>query len=938
MKTYLHIITLILTALIALPLPAQTVRQKGVTYRYNGSKKRTPIGGVYIKASTSDNGEVSDDATGSFELVLKNLRMGSPIGNVRVTKQGMMVFNQQAVDEWSVRKEPLRLILCNADEFQKQKDNLIAIGRNEAKKKYDRRLAELEKQNEAKQLQIDDYYNKLDSLEKEYQNAIKHMDKYADVFARIDESEVDTVAQRAIEMFNRGDIEESIRLLENQDYMEKLLEANRTIAQADALISTAEEAKTLAEQDIQQYLEGINAQIAGYKLKNEWEKAKDLLKGLADNLNTFEDVWNYADFCYNQNDFKDAEAYYLKCLEFVNDSKDMEEFQKLVALSRIYTNLALIYGNTQHYGECEKLYKSALDILERLVQSNPSTYERDLAVVQMNLAILYYDTHSLQESERMYKSALEIYERLSQTDPIAYAPDMAMTQANLANLYVITQRYSEGETMNKSALEIYEQLSEHDPLAFRAYVANTRMNLASLYSITHRNAESEAMFKSALDILGQLAQSNPAAYESKLANAQMNLAVMYRDVQRYTESEAMYKSALEIWERLVQSNPDTYEPRLAMTQMNLANLYRDTQRYAESEEMYKSAVTIRERLVKSNPSVYEPVLAMTYTNFAVMYKNAKRYSECEDMYKSALKLYGGLAKSNPAAYEPDLAKTYGSLANLYSDTRRYLESEEMYKSALTIRARLAKSNPSMYEPYLAMTQMNLGVVYDNTQRYSEGETMYKSALELYERLAQSNPFVYDPYLAMTYWNFASLYHNTQRYSESEPMYKSALELYERLAKANPSAYEPNLVMTKINLVNLYAQIKQYSLAYNLNVDLLSLLKKLYGEDAGKWKNYYAGQNNSQSFYANLLGKFKEGEQYSLETLKVEPTLHVAYTNLAAALLFQGKVEEAEMLYRQYKSEFKKGFLADFAEFERVGVIPEERKADVERIKVMLNEE
>ncbi len=216
--------------------------------------------------------------------------------------------------------------------------------------------------------------------------------------------------------------------------------------------------------------------------------------------------------------------------------------------------------------------------------------------------------------------------------------------------------------------------------------------------------------------------------------------------------------------------------------------------------------------------------------------------------------------------------------------------------------------------------------------------MYKSALELYERLAQSNPFVYDPYLAMTYWNFASLYHNTRRYSESEPMYKSALEIYERLAKTNPSAYEPNLVMTKINLVNLYAQIKQYSLAYNLNVDLLSLLKKLYGEDAGKWKNYYAGQNNSQSFYANLLGKFKEGEQYSLETLKVEPTLHVAYTNLAAALLFQGKVEEAETLYRQYKSEFKKGFLADFAEFERLGVIPEERKPDVERIKAMLNEE
>ena len=68
------------------------------------------------------------------------------------------------------------------------------------------------------------------------------------------------------------------------------------------------------------------------------------------------------------------------------------------------------------------------------------------------------------------------------------------------------------------------------------------------------------------------------------------------------------------------------------------------------------------------------------------------------------------------------------------------------------------------------------------------------------------------------------------------------------------------------------------------------------------------------------------------------TNHIAYSNLAAALLFQGRVEEAENLYRQYKAEFKEGCLDDFAEFERLNVIPEERKKDVERIKAMLKEE
>lgn len=68
---------------------------------------------------------------------------------------------------------------------------------------------------------------------------------------------------------------------------------------------------------------------------------------------------------------------------------------------------------------------------------------------------------------------------------------------------------------------------------------------------------------------------------------------------------------------------------------------------------------------------------------------------------------------------------------------------------------------------------------------------------------------------------------------------------------------------------------------------------------------------------------------------MDSTQHIAYTSFAAALLFQGKVEEAENLYRQYKVEFKDGFFDDFAEYERLNVIPEERKKDVERIKAML---
>ena len=492
MKRLLYLVVFLLITLCG---QSQTINQKGVTYRYNGKNKRTPIGGVYIKAVTANNGEVSDESNGTFTLVLNSLQMGSRIGNVRVTKQGMMVFNQQAVDEWNVRKDPLCLILCNADEFQRQKKNLIAIGEQQAKKKYDKKLAELERQNNAKQLKIDEYYNQLDSLEKEYQNALKHMDEYADVFARIDESEADTVTQRAIELFHRGEIEESLRLLEGQHYMEKIGKALRTIHQADAMISTAEQAKSLAEQDKEKYLEGARTQIAGYKLQNEWDKAAALLKGLADTLQTKEAIEEYAYFAINQKMYKEAEAYYLKCKEILERlaQSNPQAYEPYLAMS--YNNLANLYSDTQRFSESEAMHKLALAIHERLAQSNPQVYESALAASYNNLAILYSDTQRFAECEEMFKQALAIHERLSQSNPQAYEPDLAMSYYTLAILYSDTQRFAECEAMFKQALALYVRLAQYNPQAYEPALALSYNNLANLYYNTQRFSESEAMYK-----------------------------------------------------------------------------------------------------------------------------------------------------------------------------------------------------------------------------------------------------------------------------------------------------------------------------------------------------------------------------------------------------------------------------------------------------------
>ena len=382
---WLTIILLMLTV----PMLAQTVTQKGVAYQYNGKKARTPLGNVSISYDADKRKVVSDGQNGSFTLMLEKRRMGDRIGLVTVKKREMMVFNQHAVDEWSVRKEPLMLILCNAEEFERQKENLINIGRREAKKKYDRQKAELERQVAEGKMQIAEKDAALDKAYDELERFQKNVGEYADLFARIDESEIDTLAQRALDLYNQGQIEEAIRLFEQGNYMEKLDRALKTSLQADELKAVAEQAKERATQDSLKALQSLKAQIEAYKLNNEWDKAGELLKGLADRLNTVDDCWNYAYFCSNQNNFRDTEEYYKRAIELLGKKQDKEttDFQNQKA--SLLNNLANLYSDTQRFTESEAMHKEALEIYRRLAQTNPQAYEPYVALTLNNLANLY---------------------------------------------------------------------------------------------------------------------------------------------------------------------------------------------------------------------------------------------------------------------------------------------------------------------------------------------------------------------------------------------------------------------------------------------------------------------------------------------------------------------------------------------------------------------
>ena len=296
-----------------------------------------------------------------------------------------------------------------------------------------------------------------------------------------------------------------------------------------------------------------------------------------------------------------------------------------------------------------------------------------------------------------------------------------------------------------------------------------------------------------------------------------------------------------------------------------------------------------------------------------------------------------LAHSNPQAYEPDVAQTLNGLANLYQTTQRFAESESLCKESLEIYRRLAHSNPQAYEPDLAMTLYNLAILYYKTQRFAESESLYKEALEIRRRLAHSNPQAYEPDLAQTQYSLGLLKIKTEQYFDAIPYFEVALVFYRKAAKANP-ALQNSYATSLYYLSQLYSVItKNHPAAYAINQELLPIMKGMYEENPDGLKSDYVITLGNQSFYAIFMRQYQETEQYAREAISIDSTQHILYTNLAAALLFQGKYVEAEVIYRQYKSELKDSFLGDLKQFAEAGVIPKEREEDVEKIKKLLEE-
>ena len=552
--------------------------------------------------------------------------------------------------------------------------------------------------------------------------------------------------------------------------------------------------------------------------------------------------------------------------------------------------------------QLEKLEKQLLDTalsISKMISSDKPISERKRAAIEMfeqgnNKGVL--EMLNEEEIERDYQSA--------------------------------KNKLAAGKQLEEAAQKVIQAAQDEIRSLVDEYLLKAKTWM-STYSETNRFDEACKCYEQAI------ALTRESLPEENLAERLHEYGYFLQENNQFHRIEAYYQEALTIRERLAKAHPEAYEGKVAGTLHNLALLYYKTQRFGKAEAYYMRALEIRERLAKAHPEAHEAKVAITLNNLAVLYDNMQCFDKAEAYYLRALEMGERLAKAHPEAYEADVAITLNNFANLYYKTQRFGKAEAYYMRALEIRERLAKAHPEAYEAYVAMTLNNLALLYSNTQRFDQAEEYHMRALEIRKRLAKTHPEAYEANVAQTLNNLALLYSNTQRFDQAEKYYLRALEIYERLAKAHPEAYEAKVAMTLNNLAVLYKDTQRFDKAEKYYLRALEIQERLAKAHPEVYGQDYAGCLHNASYFSLQVQNYAQAEEYSREALKWSDDINI-YTNLAAAILLQGRFEEAKQIYLTYKDDLRDAFLNDFQTLKDNNAIPEHLIDDVEKIIELLN--
>lgn len=842
------------------------------------------------------------------------------------------------------------------------------------------RLQRLEDSISSLTISLEEKNRQLEAIDQERafnESCIKELAKY---YASIDYNRVSDFQRRVNALSEQGEFAKAIQLLHSKGDPGQLWDS----------IAIQEQAAAKLYQDIQESTARYNQVTSGISIRKEefdqwcyslfqnhfmlhhYDSAAYFLELRASKDST-NAKWqsDAANYFGSQNRIEQS-IFYLRRALAAYRNMDPEDIQSYgIDMAYTLNNLANTYSfyDPSLSDECEDLYEEALEICDELLEAKIKEANAPKMLVLANLTQFYTNKQRYSESEDVILEAYSIFQDNQHDTLLINSPSMVfalmkMCQNSFDLAYrgnlITPERASlllSSNEKNNFFIDELIQMAEEDIHTYGFAALDMIQLYSDLYQNTQQLSKCEQLLIKAVEISRALYEDNPEANTPVLVRYLRNLAVFFIDMSNYTESEQLLTEALEMSEQLALSNPQLYTPMVTEIQFNFGTLYgsignfnQDANAMEKSEKYFLEALKNCRFLVEAEPLRYEEFLSnilqsLGFLNMTMgsMTSDNERFKKSEDYYLEVIEIERRLAKNSSEYHNHNLASCLNALGNLYyflanqnQDMEMFRKCESTYLESLEIGRHLAEDNPQSFEPGLAGAIIGIGNLYRDMGEFGKCEQYHKEGLEIWRHLAKNNS-IYESGLAEALLDVAQSEGMRQHFKEGLKLANEALEICRQRTSETPDEQLHYLGVLS-TLGNLYSAKQDFDKAFQVYQEMIPKLKTMFAETQLIMPSQYAIELGSASFVFLFASRFEEAEQMASEALTIDISQQWVFTNLAAALLLQGKYAEAEEIYRNMKDSLKSEMLDDLALLEKKKTIPKVRKADVERIRKMLTQE
>lgn len=522
---------ILLTVLIWTAVSIAQVKQQGITVLQNSGKK--PVGGVQITAAGS--APAGSDNAGKFSLHFPKSHAGEMLFINEIYKNGYATVNEEELKRWILSGENvLPVVLCKKEILAATQQKYYGIGKTNYRDRYNRAIEELEKTNRNRALSEEEYDKRLETIAKEYSQAMTQLESYSYIIAGLNKDYLTQIEKEAIEYIDKGEVSRGIEVIESAKLLDKFKQLARlehqTQEDMDKMVPSLRHYADLCMFD------------AGEK---NLQKAKDIYYNIATSDTTnYVYARDYAEFLVNYlYDFTNSKEWLERALRHAGN--DYQQAESLMGLAIIDTYLL-------KYDSAKQRFQEAYELLNKIqAEEKDMDLNEAFTSLEIGAARLYYTLREFKQAYQASIAALKHSRILYNKNPEKYAYHYGFVYSELAN------SLNESRTDIPKAISYYqkanhslEKANPKEKIKAMQMISGNYVGIAAAYSHIKDFDKVKQYGDSALALTNKYMDANPSLFAPIKMDALGTVGLGYCAIKQEAKGVELFKQSLAISDSL----------------------------------------------------------------------------------------------------------------------------------------------------------------------------------------------------------------------------------------------------------------------------------------------------------------------------------------------------------------------------------------------------